>query len=75
MKATFELSKEQQEEMIKHMQHYFEKEHGEKMGNLKAMMFLDFITKEIAPTFYNKGVEDSHTYMLAKIEDIFEIQK
>lgn len=31
--------------------------------------------REIAPTFYNLGVRDSHTYVSNKLDDLFEIEK
>ncbi|MGM8364509.1 DUF2164 domain-containing protein [Virgibacillus sp. W0181] len=75
MKANFNLTKEQKDEMVGHIQHYFEMELDKQIGNLTAMMILDFITEKFGPTFYNLGVEDSHSYMTEKIDDIFEIQK
>lgn len=75
MKPTFQLSKEQKDHMIELIQAYFKEEQGEEIGNLKAMLFLDFIIEKLAPEFYNLGVEDSYQYMTEKIEDIFEIQK
>lgn len=75
MEPIFELSKEQKDKMIGLIQAYFEKEQDEKIGNLQAMLLLDFVIEKLAPTFYNLGVEDSYHYMTEKIDDIFEIQK
>lgn len=75
MKPKMELTKEQKDDMVGKIQLYFEKERGEPVGNLAAMMLLEFIIKEIAPHFYNIGVEDSHAFMSMKLDDIFEIQK
>lgn len=75
MKSTFQLSKEQKNHMIELIRTYFKEAQGEEIGNLKAMLFLDFIIEKLAPEFYNLGVEDSYQYMTEKIEDIFEIQK
>lgn len=75
MKPKFSLTKEQKDEMIAHIQAYYEKEQGEHIGNMKAMLILDFFIHKIAPTFYNIGVEDAHAYMTMKIDDMFEIQK
>lgn len=75
MKLTFELSKEKKDKMIVSIQEYFEKEQAEEIGNLQAMLLLDFIMEKLAPEFYNLGVEDSYRYLTEKIDDIFEIQK
>lgn len=75
MKPVFNMSKEQKENMIHLLQEYFMEEHGEEIGNLKAMLLLDFIMEKLAPAFYNFGIEDSHQYMTEKIDDLFEIQK
>lgn len=75
MKPEFELTKEQKDDMIHLIQAYYEKEQGEMIGNMKAMLILDFFMEALAPTFYNLGVEDAHAYMTMKLDDIFEIQK
>ncbi|APC49216.1 DUF2164 domain-containing protein [Virgibacillus halodenitrificans] len=75
MNSKFEITKEQKEEMAGHIQAYFEQERGEDIGNLAALMFLDFFMDKLAPVFYNLGVEDSHTYMTEKLDDLFAIQK
>lgn len=75
MKPKFDLTKEQKDEMTGLIQGYFEKERDEDIGNLAAMLILDFFMEELAPVFYNIGVEDSHTYMTEKMEDLFGIQK
>lgn len=75
MKPTLELSKEKKDKMIVSIQEYFENEHAGEIGNLQAMLLLDFMIEKLAPEFYNLGVEDSHQYMTDKIDDIFEIQK
>ena len=69
------LSKEKKDKMLELIQIYFKEEQGEEIGNLQAILFLDFIMEKLAPEFYNLGVEDSHYYMTEKIDDIFEIQK
>ena len=49
MSEKIALSKEQKDDMIGLIKHYFEQNMDEEIGDLKAMMFLDFITKELAP--------------------------
>ncbi|MFD1848675.1 DUF2164 domain-containing protein [Oceanobacillus bengalensis] len=75
MKEAFELTKAQKEELVGRIKGYFENEIGEDIGDLKAMLFLEFIKKEIAPIFYNLGIEDSHAYMTQRLDDIFALNK
>lgn len=75
MKAKFEVPKEQKEELAGLIKGYFEKEREEHIGDLAAMLMLDFFIEELAPTFYNIGVEDCHAFMTEKLDDMFTIQK
>lgn len=75
MKPKFELTKEQKEDMIGSIKGFFEKERDEEIGDLAAILMLDFFIEELAPMFYNIGVEDSHAFLAAKLDDIYEIQK
>ncbi|GGB37670.1 DUF2164 family protein [Virgibacillus dakarensis] len=75
MKAKFELTKEQKNEMAKRIKGYFERERDEQIGDLAAQLILEFFIEELGPMFYNIAVEDCHTYMTEKLEDMFEIQK
>jgi uncharacterized protein (DUF2164 family) len=56
--------------MTKSIRNFFLKERGEEMGHLASEMVLDFITEELAPEFYNRGVMDSYRLMSEKVADI-----
>ncbi|MBY0097062.1 DUF2164 domain-containing protein [Mesobacillus maritimus] len=71
----FELPKSTKEEMAAAIQTYFMEERGEELGDLAAVLMLDFITEKLGPTFYNLGVQDSYRFMSQKLEDLFEIEK
>lgn len=75
MKSKFELTKQEKEKLVGAIQGYFEKERDEQIGDLAAMLVLEFFMEELAPVFYNKGVEDSHIYLTEKLDDLYEIQK
>ncbi|HLR74387.1 MAG TPA: DUF2164 domain-containing protein, partial [Virgibacillus sp.] len=55
MTQIINLTKEEKEQMISRIQAYYQRERGEQIGELKAMMILDFFNEELAPTFYNRG--------------------
>ena len=72
---TLTVTKEQQDEMIAAIKHYFSKEREEEIGDLRAGLMLDFILEELAPEFYNQGVSDSYTYLQDTTEDLLSIRK
>lgn len=72
---TIKVTKEQRDEMISAIKHYFSREREEETGDLQAGLILDFILKELAPEFYNQGVFDAYTYMQDMTEDLLSIRK
>jgi uncharacterized protein (DUF2164 family) len=72
---AIKVTKEQRDEMIAAIKHYFLKNREDEMGELQAGLVLDFILEELAPEFYNQGVSDSYTYMKDTIEDLLSIRK
>ena len=69
------LKQEKKEAMLLAIKAYFHEERGEEIGDLAAILFLDFIMEQLAPEFYNQGVYDSYAFMLEKSEDLLGIQK
>lgn len=69
-KERIKLEKERKEDMVKAIMSYFKEERGEEIGHLAAGMILDFIVEELAPEFYNQGVQDSCAYMNERVEDM-----
>jgi uncharacterized protein (DUF2164 family) len=66
---------ERRDEMITGIKNYFSKERDEEIGDLAAGMMLDFIIENLAPEFYNQGIEDSQKYMQDAALDLLSIQK
>lgn len=69
------ISKDKKEKMIKSIKTYFLNERDEDLGDLAAELILDFITKELAPEFYNQGIQDAYCYVKDKAEDMLELEK
>ncbi len=69
------LTKEKRDEMVSAIKNYYLTEREEQLGDLAAGFILDFIIEDLAPEFYNQGVEDSYKYMQTAIEDLLSIQK
>lgn len=74
MDKRIKVSKEKKNEMIASIKHFFANERDEDLGDLAADMILDYFINELAPEFYNQGVNDSYIYLKDKIEDLFGIQ-
>jgi uncharacterized protein (DUF2164 family) len=76
MKSTnnIKLTKEKKDDMVAAIKNYFYNERGEKIGDLAAALILEFITEELAPEFYNQGINDSYKFMGVQVEDLLSIQ-
>lgn len=75
MRNEIKVPKEKRDEFIKLIKNYFEEERDEEIGELAASMILDFISKEIAPEYYNQGILDAYSFINDKAEDILGLQK
>jgi len=63
------LDKEEIGDMKRAIQHFSRQQREEEIGELASGFLLDMIVKEIAPTFYNRGVEDACAYLGERLED------
>ncbi|WP_110114828.1 DUF2164 domain-containing protein [Bacillus sp. CGMCC 1.16541] len=75
MNRSFKLSDQQKNEMIAQIQGYFIRERGEELGDLAALLLLEFFMEKLAPHFYNEGIADAHQYISGQLEDLFAIQR
>ncbi|MBW8304615.1 MAG: DUF2164 domain-containing protein [Brevundimonas sp.] len=51
---------------------YFRDELETDLAALPAEMLLDFLSREVGPFFYNRGLYDAQAVVTAKVEDIAE---
>jgi uncharacterized protein (DUF2164 family) len=58
-----ELTKEQKLQIAAKLKKYLRENYYTDIGDLKAELFIDFISDTIAPFYYNKGLADSITLM------------
>lgn len=75
MEDLIQLSQEQRAKALEAIKVFFANERDEDLGDLAAMMVLDFIEKEFGPFFYNKGIEDAKYFLQEKIEDLYSLEK
>ncbi len=75
MQREIILSRETKEKMIEEIKTYFSRERDEELGDLAAMLILDFVIEKLGPEIYNQGIYDAHLYMSGAAEDLLGIQK
>ena len=75
---AIELPDEIRERLISAIRAFFEEELEQEIGDLKAQLVLDFMTREIGPTLYNRAIADAQTFLHEKLLDmegqLFELE-
>lgn len=74
MDKKIKIDKDKKQDMIEKIKDYFLKEREDDLGDLAAELVLNFFLEELAQDIYNKGIEDSYTYMSDKLQDLFALQ-
>ena len=64
------FSREETQAIIRALQVYFDQELDQTLGDIPALMLLDFITDKIGPAFYNRGLYDAQAVVTARVEDL-----
>jgi uncharacterized protein (DUF2164 family) len=75
MLKNFPVDEDAKRRMVGEIQAYFLEERGEELGNLAALLILEFFADKLAPQFYNYGIQDAHEFLSQRIEDVFELSK
>ncbi|HNV74425.1 MAG: DUF2164 domain-containing protein [Gemmatimonadetes bacterium] len=65
-----ELSPEDTTRAIASLRRYCDEQLDEKIGELKARLFLEFILKEIGPSIYNGAIGDAQAYFRDRVADL-----
>jgi len=72
MITPIKLPREQKDQIISSLQHYFETERSETIGNLGAEQIVDLLLKQLSPYIYNKAIEDTRKVLLEKMASLEE---
>jgi uncharacterized protein (DUF2164 family) len=67
---AIKLPKETEKRLIASIKRYFVENMDDDIGDLKAMLFLEFCLKEIGPSIYNQAVTDAQAWMQEKLTDL-----
>jgi uncharacterized protein (DUF2164 family) len=70
--SEIKFSKEEIEIITKKVQLYFSEELDYEIGQFDAQFLLEFISEEIGPYFYNKGLYDAQSILENRMESISE---
>jgi uncharacterized protein (DUF2164 family) len=62
-----EFSREQTDNMVARIKRYFEDELHQDIGSFDAEFLIQFFSKELGGTFYNRGLQDAHRCLQEKI--------
>lgn len=68
------IKDEERDLLLEKIKGYFLEHRDEEIGDLQAMLLLDFFVTELAPAFYNQGISNSITWLSAKLEDMHELE-
>ncbi len=74
-KKPVEFDDETKKRMIEEIQVFFREERDDDMGELAAMLVLDFFIDNLASEAYNQGIRDSLRYMSERVDDAYSLEK
>jgi uncharacterized protein (DUF2164 family) len=69
--ARIKLEKDEEAKATEDIVKYFADERNEHIGNLEAILLLEFILDKIGPAVYNRAILDVQKYMDEKLEDLY----
>jgi uncharacterized protein (DUF2164 family) len=77
--SEIKFSKEEIEIITNKIQLYFNEELDREIGQFDAQFLLDFISEEIGPYFYNRGLYDAQAILESRMDSIsdaiYDIEK
>jgi uncharacterized protein (DUF2164 family) len=65
-----ELRDEPRKKALASIKRYFDEKLEMDVGDLQAMMLLDFFLEELAPTVHNEAIADAQAYLQERIGDL-----
>lgn len=74
MDKRLQLTNEEQRQLIKSVQDFFLREQDQEIGDLAAMLIIDFMIKQLGPVYYNRGIQDAIKVMGDKLDDLYGLQ-
>lgn len=69
------LEKEVRQDMVKEVKNFVQENLDLELSDFRAAFLLDFILDTVGSAVYNQAVEDAHTLMSEKIEELYGLEK
>ncbi len=69
-KPRIQLSKEKKDFLTAAIKEFFRNEREEAIGDLAALLVLDFFLEKLAPVVYNQGIHDCVALLREKLENL-----
>lgn len=64
------LPDDARKQAIKSIRRYFDEKRDGEIGDLQAMLLVDFFLEEVAPTVYNQAIMDAQSFLQGRIADL-----
>ncbi|QUI23950.1 DUF2164 domain-containing protein [Vallitalea pronyensis] len=74
MKSKIELSKEKQDVIKGLIKEFFLEERDEEIGDLAAILLMEFILQEVGPVIYNQAIGDCIKSMTEKVDELYGLE-
>ncbi len=69
-KQTITLSDDARKAAVASIRRYFADELEQEIGELKAMLVLEYMLAELGPTIYNQAMGDARQFLMERVEDL-----
>jgi len=67
---AIKLQNDSEKYLIGSIKRFFAESMNEDIGDLKALLVLDFCMREIGPTIYNQAIADAQTYFQDRASEL-----
>ena len=65
-----ELTKDEREQLVAAVKDFFLKEQDREIGDLAAILLIDFMVKKLGPALLHSGIQDAGRFITDKLEDL-----
>ncbi len=77
--SDIKFSKDEKQQLTARIRDYFATELNQELGQFDAEFLLDFLSKELGPRYYNRGLHDAQAILQSRIdaviESVYELEK
>ncbi|NLJ74428.1 MAG: DUF2164 domain-containing protein [Firmicutes bacterium] len=74
MDPRLKLSKEEKDLIVKELQDYFLNERDQEIGELAAVLLLDFVCERLGPIYFNRGLQAAMIYISERLDDLHSLE-